>query len=87
MSWTWKWFDLMIVVAGVVIGLAVWFIPNMMNSPEMKELVAVSKERKEQQRAHEALQAEIKKEREEQGLVFLAPVTAPEQKSTPAKAR
>jgi hypothetical protein len=76
MSWTWKWFDVAIVIGAVAIGFAVFFLPNFMNSKEMKDLVAASNERRAAKAAYEAQQAEIKREQEELGLVFLSP--APE---------
>jgi hypothetical protein len=82
MSWTWKWLDLAIVIAAVILGLAVWFIPNMMNSKEMKDLVAVSNERKAVHEAYLKRQAEIKKEQEELGLVFLSPTSPADDKAT-----
>jgi hypothetical protein len=76
LSGSWRFFDLIVAIAALVIGCAVWFIPNFMNSPEMKKLVAVQNERKQAVRAYEARQAEIKKEQEELGLVFLPPPPA-----------
>lgn len=73
MSGTWKYFDLAIVIAAVIVGCAVWFIPDMMSSPKVKELVANANERKERIAAYQAQQAEIKKEQEELGLVFIPP--------------
>ncbi len=71
MSSTWKWFDLLIVVGAVVIGLAVWFIPNMEADPEVQELYAHQRDLKERRLAREAEAARIEKEREELGLVFV----------------
>ena len=73
MSWTWKWLDVAIVIGAVAIGFAVFFIPNFMNSKEMKDLVAVDKQRRAAAAAYKAEQAEIKREQEELGLVFLSP--------------
>lgn len=73
MSWTWKWLDVAIVIGAVAIGFAVFFIPNFMNSKEMKDLVAISNERRAAKAAYEAQQAEIKREQEELGLVFVSP--------------
>jgi hypothetical protein len=84
MSGTWKYFDLAIVIGAVIIGCAVWFIPDMMSTPKMKELVANANERKERIAAYQAQQAEIKREQEELGLVFLPPPPA-EQKVAPKK--
>lgn len=94
MSWTWKWFDLLIVVMALAAGFGVWFIPNFMASDEMKNLIASQKKLKaeiavyeKQQAAYEKQQAEIKKEQDELGLVFLPPPPAPAKKpaATPAK--
>lgn len=87
MSWTWKWFDLAIVIGAVVIATAVWFIPNFMNSPEMKGLVAASNERKARLEAYEKQQAEIEREREELGLVFVSPTlpAEPQRRAPPKK--
>ena len=76
LSGSWKFFDLLVAVAAVIVGCAVWFIPNFMNSPEMKDLVATQNERKQALRAYEARQAEMKKEQEELGLVFIPPLPA-----------
>jgi hypothetical protein len=84
MSWTWKWLDLAIVIAAVAIGFAVFFIPNFMNSDEMKNLVAASNERKAAQAAYKAQQAEIKREQEELGLVYLPPPPQLQDKQKPA---
>src|SRR5688572_2133883 len=84
LSGSWKFFDLIVAVAAVIVGCAVWFIPNFMNSSEMKDLVASQNERKEAVRAYEARQAQIKKEQEELGLVFLPP--PPAAKPAPGKA-
>jgi hypothetical protein len=73
MSWTWKWFDLMIVIGGVALGVAVFFLPSFENSKGMKEAVAAEKQRKAAVAVYEAEQAEIKREQEELGLVFVAP--------------
>ncbi len=84
MSGTWKYFDLAIVIAAVIVGCAVWFIPDMMSSPKVKALVDSANERKARIAAYQAQQAEIKKEQEELGLVFLPPPPA-EQKAPPKK--
>lgn len=77
MSFTWKWFDLLIVIGAVVIGLAVWFIPNINANPEVQELYAHQRELKAKRLAREAEAARIQKEREELGLVFV-PLVEPQ---------
>jgi hypothetical protein len=83
MSWTWRWFDYSIAIAAVIGGFAIWFVPNFENSPEIQKLYAEQRALKEQRLKYEAQQAEIKKEREELGLVFIAPA-AEEPKKEPA---
>src|SRR6185503_9275212 len=83
LSGSWRFFDLAMVIAAIIVGCAVWFIPNFMNSPDMKKLVATQNDRKQAWRAYEARQAEIKKEQEELGLVFIPP--PPAAKPAPAK--
>jgi len=84
MQWTWKWFDMMIAVMALVVGFGVWFIPNFMNSKEMKDLVASQNAIKAQNAAYAAQQAAIKAEQEELGLVYLPP-PPPEKKATATK--
>jgi hypothetical protein len=84
LSGSWRFFDLAIVIAAIIAGCTVWFIPNFMNSPEMKKLVASQNERKQVLRTYQARQAETKKEQEELGLVFLPP-PPPAAKPAPGK--
>ena len=83
MSWTWRWFDYSIAIVAVIAGFAIWFVPNFENSPEIRKLYAEQKALKEQRLKYEAQQAEIKKEREDLGLVFIEP-SADEAKKEPA---
>ena len=83
MSWTWRWFDYSIAIVAVIGGFAIWFVPNFENSPEIKKLYAEQRALKEQRLKYEAQQAEIKKEHEELGLVFIGP-PAEEPKKEPA---
>ena len=73
MSWTWRWFDYAIVIVAVIAGFAVWFIPSFESSPEIRKLYAQQRELKERRLQYAAQQAEIKKEREELGLVYIGP--------------
>lgn len=83
MSFTWKWFDLLIVVGAVVIGFAVWFIPSFESDPEIQELYARQREIRERREAREAEAARIAKEREELGLVFIPPPEEADQQAPP----
>ena len=81
---TWKYFDLLIVVGALAIGFGIWFIPNFAGSPEMRRLEAIADRRfeikqhnKEEMARRAKVRAEqdaaLAKEREEQGLIFIAP--------------
>jgi hypothetical protein len=83
MSWTWRWFDYSIAIVAVIAGFAIWFVPNFENSPEIKKLYAEQRALKEARLKREAIAAEIKKEQEELGLVFIGP-PAEEAKKEPA---
>ena len=84
MHHTWKYFDLLIVVGAIAIGFGIWFIPNWADSPEMRRLEAIAdkrfeiKQHNKEEMARRAKvkagqEAELAKEREEQGLIFIAP--------------
>lgn len=83
-SWTWRWFDYSLAIVAVVAGFAIWFVPNFENSPEIRKLYAEQKALKEARLKREAIAAEIKKEQEELGLVFIGPSPAEEPKKQPA---
>jgi hypothetical protein len=86
MTTIWKWFDVAVVIAAVAIGFAVFFIPSIRNSDNMKELVKVDNERRAAKAAYDKRQAEIKREQDELGLVFLAPLPKePANQTKPAK--
>ena len=87
MAWTWRWFDYSIAIVAVIAGFAIWFVPNFENSPEIKKLYAEQKALKEARMKREAIAAEIKKEREELGLVFIGPPPEEPKKSPPPKAK
>jgi hypothetical protein len=87
MSWTWRWLDYSIAIAAVIAGFAIWFVPNFENSPEIKKLYAEQKALKETRLKYEAQQAEIKKEREDLGLVFIGPSPEEPKKQPAPKAK
>ena len=86
MSWTWRWFDYSIAIVAVIAGFAIWFVPSFENSPEIKKLYAEQRALKEARLKREAIAAEIKKEQEELGLVFIGPPPE-EPKKAPSKAK
>ena len=86
MSWTWRWLDYSIAIVAVIAGFAIWFVPNFENSPEIRELYAEQKALKEARLKREAIAAEIKKEQEELGLVFIGPPAEEPKKAPPPKA-
>jgi hypothetical protein len=73
---TWKYFDYMIVVAGLVIAGLIWFIPNFTESKEYKDLVGKMLERRERRLEREAEAERIRVEREELGIVYFGPPAA-----------
>ncbi|MDZ4760196.1 MAG: hypothetical protein SGJ21_03895 [Alphaproteobacteria bacterium] len=78
MQSTWKYWDLLIVIGGLVVGFGVWFVPNFMADPTVQELMATQIERRERAEAYAAEQARIEKEREDLGIVYFpSPVTPP----------
>ena len=87
MSWTWRWFDYSIAIVAVIAGFAIWFVPNFENSPEIRKLYAEQRALKEQRLKYEAQQAEIKKEQEELGLVFIGPPAEEPAKQPAPKAK
>ena len=86
-SWTWRWFDYSIAIVAVIAGFAIWFVPNFENSPEIKKLYAEQQALKEARLKREAIAAEIKKEREDLGLVFIGPPAEEPKKSPPPKGK
>ena len=87
MSWTWRWFDYSIAIVAVIAGFAIWFVPNFENSPEIQKLYAQQRELKEARLKREAIAAEIKKEQEELGLVFISPSPEEPKKEPAPKAK
>jgi hypothetical protein len=86
MAWTWRWFDYSIAIVAVIAGFAIWFVPNFENSPEIKKLYAEQRALKEARLKREAQAAEIKKEQDELGLVFIGPPPE-EPRKAPQKAK
>jgi hypothetical protein len=85
MAWTWRWFDYSIAIVAVIAGFAIWFVPSFKNSPEIKKLYAQQKELKEMRLKRQAAEAEIRKEHEELGLVFIGPPPAQKQPAVKEK--
>ena len=80
MRWTWKFFDALLVVGAIVLGLGVWLIPNWTDSPTFKKMEAAVMERHEARLAREAEEARIKaindaheKKDKEEGIVYFGP--------------
>lgn len=80
MRWTWKFFDALLVVGAVVLGLGIWLIPNWTDSPSFKKMEAAVMERREARLAREAEDARIeainaahKKKDEAEGIVYFGP--------------
>lgn len=77
MHHTWKYFDFLIVIAGLAVAGLVWFIPNFTESKEYKDLVGTMNERRERRLAIEAEAEKERLEREELGIVYFGPPAEP----------
>jgi CRISPR/Cas system-associated protein Csx1 len=84
MKWTWKSWDMLVVLAALAVGFGVWLLPSFTESKEIKELFAKQKELREQRLKVEAAEAEIAAERERLGLVYVAPVSSAPTGASPA---
>ena len=85
LSGSWQYFDLLIVLAAVVLGFGIWFIPSITSSPDVQKLFAQQKEIAAEIKQQKAEEARVKKEQEDIGLVFVAP--ADPKKPPPADAK
>jgi hypothetical protein len=83
LDWGWRYFDIAIVILGVGVAIAVWFIPSFESNKDLQAYYKVQREIKAQNEAILAAEAAIKKEQEELGLVFLAPAPDPADRSAP----
>lgn len=74
---TWKYFDMLIVLGALLLGSAVWFIPNFTQSPEFVAMQKTAEQRKAAKAASEAAKmaedARLKKQHEEEGIVYFGP--------------
>ena len=73
----WKYFNYVIVVLGLIVGLGVWFMPNKWAEPEIAASMAEQEELRALRKARLAREAEEKRYQEETGLIYITPGTNP----------
>lgn len=73
----WKYFNYVIVVLGLIVGLGVWFMPNKWAEPEIAASMAEQEELRALRKARLAREAEEKRYQEEMGLIYIEPGTNP----------
>lgn len=61
-------------LGAIAVGFGVWLLPSFTDSKVYRELIAKQTELRERREKIEAVQAEIKAERERLGLVYVEPV-------------
>lgn len=74
---SWKFFEGLIVVGAIAVGLLIWFVPNWAESDTMKEITAAVEHRRAVREQAEAVHREIEEERERLGLVYFGPGGVP----------
>ena len=73
----WKYFNYIIVVLGLIVGLGVWFMPNKWADPAIEAKIAEQNELKEMRRVRLEREAEEKRLVDELGLIYITPGTNP----------
>ncbi len=73
----WKYFNYVIIVLGLIVGLSVWFMPNKWADPEIKAGMAEQEELRALRRERLAREAEEKRMQDELGLIYITPGTNP----------
>jgi hypothetical protein len=73
----WKYFNYIIIVLGLIVGLSVWFIPNKWAEPEIVASMAEQRELRKLRRERLAREAEEKRIQDELGLIYIMPGTNP----------
>lgn len=80
----WKYFNYLIIGVGLIVGFAVWVLPNQWADPEVqaglervKEQQALTKERRRIDAINKAEEERIARYNEENGLVYIDPGTNP----------
>ena len=80
-NWGWKYWNYVIIAIGVVVGFYVWFVPNKWADPEVAGPIAersrLQRQAKEWKAEQDAIEKQIAKENEENGLVYIEPGTNP----------
>lgn len=73
----WKYWNYVIVVLGLVVGIGVWFVPNKWAEPKIAAGYRDQLELQTLRRARLAREAEEKRYAEETGLIYLTPGVNP----------
>lgn len=80
----WHYWNYAIIGVGLIVGFAIWVLPNQWADPEVQAGIARTKQRIEWAKEAEAQQkllaeeqARIARENEENGLVYIEPGTNP----------
>jgi hypothetical protein len=88
----WKYWNYVIIGVGLIVGFCVWVLPNKWADPEVAGPIAersrLQRQAKQWQAEQDAIEKQIAKENEENGLVYIEPGTNPflPPASTPAPA-
>jgi hypothetical protein len=85
LSGSWQYFDLLIVVGALLLGIGIWFIPSVTSSPDVQKLFAQQRQIAAEIKEQKAEEARVKKEQEDIGLVFVAPAVPKKQPPADAK--
>lgn len=80
-NWGWKYWNYVIIGIGLVVGFCVWVLPNKWADPEVAGPIAersrLQRLNKQWEAEQKAIEAQIAKENEELGLVYIDPGTNP----------
>ena len=73
----WKYFNYVIIVLGMIVGLGVWFMPNKWAEPEIAASYNEQLELQKLRKARLAREAEEQRMQDELGLIYIEPGTNP----------
>lgn len=73
----WKYFNYVIIVLGMIVGLGVWFMPNKWAEPEIAASYNEQLELQKLRKARLAREAEEQRMQDELGLIYIDPGTNP----------
>ena len=73
----WKYFNYVIIILGLIVGVGVWFMPNKWAEPEIAASYNEQLELLQLRRERLAREAEEKRMQDELGLIYIDPGTNP----------